>query len=113
MKYSNPRKSFTTDQWPYGKFKTTATFTVETGKNGERVSRVTVNPKNGRENKPKTTTYADQVLIVDGDDGKTYIANLTVWGNISIMQSNLQYQHESLFPGDENYQEIRSLFEGQ
>lgn len=113
MIYSNPRKLFITNDWPYGReLRTTATFMVEQAKRGERVSRVTINPKNGRENKPKTTTYAHKVRIVDGDDGRTYIAKLTIYGHISIMESNLQYQKESIHPEDgERYKELLALFD--
>jgi len=112
LKYSNPRLSFTTNDWPYGsKLRTTATFTIEANKRGERVSRVTINPKNGRVNKPKTTTYATKVRIVDGSDGRTYIAELTMYGHITIMESNLQFQHSVFHTNDENYPKILSLFE--
>lgn len=111
MIYSNPRKSFVTNDWPYGReLRTTATFTIEKSKKGERVSRVTINPKNGRENKPKTTTYYDQVIIVDGDDGKTYMAEFSKFGQISIRQSNLQYQQEVIYQDDERYGDLLALF---
>lgn len=110
LTYSNPRTEYSTDQWPYGKFRTTATFLVQSTKRGERVARVTINPKNGRENKPKTTTYALRVRIVDGSDGRTYIAELTQYGHISIMESNLQFQKESIHPGEDRYSEVSALF---
>ena len=110
IKYSNPRLSFSTDNWPYGSKRTTATFTVEQTNKGERVSRETVNPKNGRVNKPKKTTYSTKARIVDGPDGKTYIAELSEYGHITIMQSNLQYQHESYHNGDSGFSDIAALF---
>ena len=110
LTYSNPRKSYTTDQWPYGSMRTTATFTIEANKRGQRVSRVTINPKNGRTNKPKTTTYSMKACIVDGSDGRTYIAELTMYGHITIMESNLQYQQAVFHTNDENYPEILNLF---
>jgi hypothetical protein len=87
-----------------------ATFTVEQGKKGERVKRVTINPKTNRPNKPKTTTYALKARIVTGDDGKTYIAELTQYGHISIIQSNLQYQEESIGTDDPRYTDMLSMF---
>ena len=110
LTYSNPRKSFTTDSWPYGSKRTTATFTIETGKKGERASRVTVNPKTGRINKPKTTTYSDKAMIVDGSDGRTYIAELSLWGSVTIRKSDLHMQHEYISDTSENYAEVLALF---
>lgn len=108
--YSNPRTQFSTDDWPYGKYRTTATFLVQSTKHGERVARITTDPRRGTNNKPKTTTYAKKVLIVDGSDDKTYIIELTQSDHISVMQSNLQIQQESLFPGDDRYPEVLALF---
>ena len=110
MNYSNPRMSLLVNDWPYGKLRTTVQFTIEPGKKGERASRTTINPKTGKINKPKTTTYAKKARIVDGDDSKTYIAELSEYGHICIMQSNLQYQQESIHPGDDDYQAAINLF---
>jgi len=110
LTYSNPRKSFTTDSWPYGSKRTTATFTIETGKKGERASRVTVNPKTGRINKPKTTTYSTKARIVDGSDGRTYIAELTMYGCITIRKSDLHLDHERFYENNEKYPEVLELF---
>ena len=112
MEYSNPRTTFETDDWPYGRHnRVRAVFTVESGTRGERVSRVTSNPKGGT-NKPKKTTYARLVRIVDGSDGKTYIAELSQFGHITIMQSNLKFQQESIFTDSDRYQSIADLLEG-
>ena len=111
LTYSNPRLSFITHNWPYGTKRTTATFTIEANKRGERVSRVTINPKNGRVNKPKSTTYSPKVRIVDGSDGRTYIASLTEYGFINIMQSNLQYEQETIHPDHEKFHDVLALFE--
>lgn len=107
--YSNPRKSATIENWPSGGKRVTAVFTVETKKNKQRVSRITIDEL-GRESKPKTTTYADQVVIVDGDDGKTYILEYTqMYGLISVMQGTMQYQHETLGPRDERFETVKAL----
>ena len=109
MNYSNPRTELTVNDWPYGKNRVTAIFTIEAGKKGERAVRVTENPRGGW-NKPKKLTYANQARIVDGDDGKTYIAELSNYGFITIMQSNMQYQAESISPDDDRFPAIRALF---
>ena len=109
MNYSNPRTSFETDNWPYGSKRVNAYFYIEQGKKGERAVRVTENPKGG-ENKPKKLTFAHEVRIVDGDDGKTYIAELSDYGFITIMQSNMQYQQETIHPRDPRFIDAISLF---
>jgi hypothetical protein len=112
MNYSNPRMQATFADWPYGReLKTTATFAVESkpGK-GQRVSRITLDPRNGRPSAPKTTTYGCAARIVDGDDGKTYVATLTVYGQVYIMQSNLQFSEESVFEGDPRYPALAAMF---
>ena len=57
-----------TDDYPYGRFRTEAKWTVEKKGNQMRIARVTVNPKTGRQNKPKLTKYGDVAKIgVSGD----------------------------------------------
>lgn len=108
--YSNPRKSLIVTDWPMGaSAKTTATFTVESklGK-GERISRVTLD-RFGNPCAAKTTTYAEKVVIVDGDDGKTYILELTIYGSISVTQSNLKFSHESIQETDSRFIQTKAL----
>ena len=109
MKYTNPRTELTVNDWPYGRLRTTATFIIETVKGKQRAVRSTINPKTGRENKPKKTTFSKLARIVDGSDGKTYIAEYT-YGAISIRQSNLQYQQEYIGDNDSRYPELLELF---
>jgi len=62
------------DDYPYGRSRTQARFSVEKMKNGnERGVMQTKNPKTGSWNKPKKTTSGKKVKIVQVD-GKTYIA---------------------------------------
>lgn len=91
--YSNPERYLLVPDWPSGNERVSAMFTVETSKKGQRVSRVTTD-KYGRESKPKVTTFTKQVAIVTGDDNKTYIAELSPTGIISIVQSNLKFTDE-------------------
>lgn len=110
MKYSNPQTELTVTDWPYGKQRTTATFSIETVKGKQRAVRTTVNPKTGRVNKPHKTTYSKLVRIVTGDDNKTYIAELTQFLAVKIMQSNMKYQHEYISDNDARYPELLELF---
>ncbi len=110
IEYSNPRKSAVFHDWPYGRLRTTCTFEIETTQRGERAVRTTINPKTGQATAPKALTYSVRQLIVDGDDGKTYILRLTMYGHISVMQSNMQFQQESVHPDDARYAALAGLF---
>lgn len=62
-------EKFTSDSYPYGRLKCTATFSVEFDKKkGFRSVFQTVNPKTGRLNAPKKSTYSNLVIMqnVDG-----------------------------------------------
>lgn len=102
--YSNPRFSATIPDWPSGSRRVLAIFQVESHpKRGERAVRITTGA-------PKKLTYARAVRIVDGDDGRTYIAELTTSGFVSIMRGDMQIQHESIFERDPRYAAVRALF---
>lgn len=103
MIYSNPRKLATFDNWPSGGKRVNCTFKVESnGKKGERVGRTTTGAT-------KYDTYSPKVRIVDGDDGRTYIASLTKYGFIQIARSDFM-SHESFFQDNPRYAEIAALF---
>lgn len=95
--YSNPRTRAVFTDWPHGKLRTTCTFWIESHpKKGERGVRQTVDPKTGRLSAPRTLTYARQARIVDGDDGRTYIIERSIYGTISIMRSDMRYLQASV-----------------
>jgi hypothetical protein len=105
MNYSNPRMSATIDNWPSGQRRVTAQFSIESNpKRGERGIRVTTGAA-------KKLTYAVKARIVDGDDGRTYIAELTRYGHITIMRGDFKYDEESIFENDARYPAIRALFD--
>lgn len=101
--YTNPRTHAVIDNWPSGSYRVTATFYIETHpKRGERAVRVTTG-------KPVKVTYATKARIVDGDDGRTYIATLN--GHfVSILRGDMKYWHESIFPDNPRFAEVRALF---
>lgn len=111
--YSNPRLEAVIENWPSGPHRTTATFRVETTPGrGQRGTRVTIDPKTGRPSAVKKLTYAAEVRIVDGDDGKTYIIERSrMYRFISVMQGNMQYQAETVYEGVAGYAELAALFE--
>ncbi len=79
MNFTNPRLKAVINDYPLGGNKRgQCTFEIEykPGK-GYRAVRTTTG-------KPKTDTYSGQAVIVDGDDGKTYILYKTMYGFIKI-----------------------------
>lgn len=107
MTYSNPRMSATIENWPHGAKRVTARFHIETDpKRGQRAVRVTTGA-------PKKLTFARQMRIVDGDDGRTYIAELTMYGHITIMRGDMKYNEEVIHERDERYAATRALFGNQ
>lgn len=109
LTYSNPRMEATISDWPYGKFRTIAHFTIETTSRGQRAIRTTVDPKSGRLSAPKMLTFAVLARIVDGSDGRTYIAEEN-GSHITIMRGDMKYQHETIFPDNPRYPEAKHLF---
>lgn len=111
--YSNPRLEAVINDWPSGRHRTTATFRVEIvpGK-GERGTRFTLHPTTGQPNAAKKLAYAGKVRIVDGDDGKTYIIEWSaMYGFVSVMQSNMQFQEETIHPDNPQFDAVRKLFD--
>jgi hypothetical protein len=105
MNYSSPRLHATINDWPSGQQRVTATFAVESHpKRGERVTRTTTGT-------PKALTYAVKARIVDGDDGRTYLAMLTSFGHVSIMQGNMKFEQEVIHKNDPRYPTVHALFE--
>lgn len=104
MIYSNPRMSATIENWPHGSQRVTARFTIEVDpKRGERGIRTTTGA-------PKKLTYARKARIVDGDDGRTYIAELSMYGHVTIMEGNFKFNYETIFDNDPRHDELLALF---
>jgi hypothetical protein len=96
--------SATIENWPNGSKRVTAQFSIESDpKRGERAVRVTTGA-------PKKLTFARKMRIVDGDDGRTYIATLTGYGHITIFKGDMKFHHESVFEREPRYAELRALF---
>lgn len=103
--YSNPRMSATIDNWPSGSQRVTARFDIEVDpKRGERGVRTTTGA-------PKKLTYARKARIVDGDDGRTYIAALSSYGHVTIKRGDFKYDQETIFDTDARYPALLALFQ--
>jgi hypothetical protein len=101
--YSNPRLHAVIPNWPSGAKRVTATFFIEQTSKGERGMRTTTGTA-------KKLTYARKARIVDGDDGRTYIAELTIYGAVSIMRSDMKIQHEVIHANDPRHAKLMELF---
>lgn len=105
--YSNPRRAAKIDNWPSGHRRVQATFFIETDvKRGERAVRVTTGA-------PVKLTFAKRMRIVDGDDGRTYIARDHGDGMVSIFRGDMKYEHEgasSIGRLSDRYAELMELF---
>lgn len=103
MNYTNPRLRAVVEDWPSGSHRVMAIFQIEWSRRGERATRQTQDPRTiGKSfavvfSKPKKLTYAVKARIVDGDDGRIYIAELGHYGTITIMRGTMDYQHEVLY----------------
>jgi hypothetical protein len=111
--YTNPRTTARIESWPMGSGRRgVATFSIEHHpKRGERGVRQTVD-HNGKKGAPKFLTYARKARIVDGSDGKTYIAQLTLPGFITIVRGDMRYDEEVIHSDDSRYSNALALFEG-
>jgi hypothetical protein len=102
--YTNPRLNAVIENWPHGSKRVTATFSIETHpQRGQRAIRTTTGA-------PKKLTFARQMRIVDGDDGRTYIAALSTYGHVTIHRGDMKFNHESVFESDPRYTSLRALF---
>jgi hypothetical protein len=100
--YSNPRLQAHIENWPSGGQRVTAQFFIETNGARQRAVRITTGA-------PKKLTYANQARIVDGDDGRTYIAEDN-FSHITIMRGDMKLMEEAIFPHDSRYPMAKALF---
>ena len=75
----------TVDNYPYGRLQCEMTFSLEFTKRGFRSVRQSVNPKTGRINKPKKSTYSDiMVMYKDSDTGHVKYMSISLNGDDAI-----------------------------
>jgi hypothetical protein len=115
LTYSKPRLEALFDDWPFGRTaRTTAHFKIEADPaRGERAARRTLDPRTEQWCAWKRLTYARKARIVDGSDGKTYIAELTMYGFVMVMRSDMRIEHETMHRGDPRHAAALALFEGE
>lgn len=103
LTYSNPRMKAVIPDWPSGHHRVTATFEIEQTPRGERAVRTT-------DGAPKKLTFAKMARIVDGSDGRTYVATYSFYGHITIKKGDMKFDHETIFENDARYPMALELF---
>ena len=101
IQLSSPRDRAVIENWPSGKHRVTALFESQTNKRGTRIRRTTTG-------KPKATNYYTAAVLVDGDDGRTYVLALTAYEQIVLIPGTLkgtQYFND----GDDEYEIYKPL----
>ena len=69
--HTNEATAYVVDDYPYGfRMRTKIRYWVESkNRKGDRICRQTLNPKTGRWNKPKKSTYSGVIVMCLNDDG--------------------------------------------
>ena len=103
LSYSNPRMKAIIENWPSGSKRVTAQFEIQQTPRGERAVRTTTG-------EPKKLTFSKMQRIVDGSDGRTYIAEYSMYGFISIMRGDMKFNQETIHDHDPRYAMALELF---
>lgn len=93
------------DDYPYGRERTQATFEVDGSPGKQRVCRQTIDPKSGRRNKPKCTTFGVAAKIGVGSDGRTYPV-VGRPGQIQVWSWDMKHTLGSVFSKDSAYNDL-------
>ena len=109
--FTNPQTFKLITNYPYGRLRTAVIYMVEKNPRGERVVRITINPKNGTVNKPKYTTYYTKVTIVEDNTGKIVILGKSKdWNSIHGIKRDMKHTIGYWSP-DTNHKEYGELAE--
>lgn len=82
--------AYLVDDYPYGfKLRTQIRYWIETTKHGDRMVSQTLNPKTGRWNKPKKTTYVKVAALYLNDDGHVKWAGIDIWTDAAVRDAFL------------------------
>lgn len=109
--FSNPRKTAMVEDWPIGSKRCRTRFVVEVDdKRGERVARYTENKDRTGWNKPKRNTYASSFVIVDGDDGRTYLLSYSKNSSqLTVHSSDMKHHLQTVWPETDSFGELHEL----
>jgi hypothetical protein len=91
-------KTYSTDDYPYGRLRCTATFGVEFKANkGTRTCFQTINPKTGRENAVKHSTYSHLIIPVQAENGHYEYMHFDAGGRRSMVRTFKFFANEQNF----------------
>jgi len=109
LTFANPRTHAVIDNWPNGRYRCRAEFSVESHPTrGQRVARRTTKKDGATWNKPRRTTYAARFAIVDGSDGRTYLLSVGPF-SVAVHHGNCQHVLRYIRPGEPDYQPLVDL----
>jgi len=98
MKILDFKQTYSTDNYPYGRLKATATFGVEFRANkGCRTSFQTINPKTGRENAVKNSTYSHLIILTQAENEHYEFMHFDVNGRRSMVKTFKFFANEENF----------------
>jgi len=98
------------DDYPYGRERTKAVYKVERKGNKARVCRMTLDPKSGRWNKPKCTTFGPAATIGIAPNGHAYpIVGRP--GQIAVWSGDMKHTEGAVFADDSQYNDLAKALE--
>lgn len=113
MIYYSTSTKLITENYPYGSLKTTKTDWIEFKKGkGFRHWSQTVNPKTGRLNNPKASTYYDVMLLGRDENGHVKSWTMCPSSGIKEINSTAQFMYENftLFTSEQIEEIAKTLF---
>ena len=109
--FSNPKSQVEFDDWPCGGERVKCKFWVEKhATRGFRVCRQTTD-RRGQWCKPKATTYGGFAAIVEGNDGRTYVLQVSdkYASHICVYRHDFMQAAQPVFPDHADFQKLMSL----
>jgi hypothetical protein len=111
MKFFPTNHKAESNNYPYGRLRTTAFFGLEFKKGkGFRTTFQTINPKNNRLNAVKNSTYSPIMAMYEADNGHIKYVSFNLYG-IEEINKAAQFMHENFnLYTPEQIEHIASLF---
>ena len=105
------------DDYPYGYTqRTQIRYWLETTKNGDRFCSQTLNPKTGRWNKPKKSTYSDVGMMYRYENGHVKWTGVHTWSDEEFLSRFVELVGDHLTLAQRNklarIKGVRKAFEG-
>jgi hypothetical protein len=97
--YTSQDKAYEVKDYPYGfRLRTSIFYWIETKKgNGDRFCTYTINPKTGRANKPKCSTYSPFLYLQLNEKGHVTTGTLSAY-NKDVFEARFYFVLKNLYP---------------